>query len=423
MRAIWFATFLVFFTAPARAESTPPTLEGWIAMAEDANPGLHAADARVEAAEYAADGAGTWPAPIVGYGWFLEPVQTRVGPQEHKLSITQALPIFGQNGMRSKAAGASAEAVASLRDAERDELRVRLTRLWNQLWLLDRLLEVAAEDLDLVEALENSALSQYRAGRSSQAAVVRIELERERAIDELRRQEAARVPLVAMINAELGRTPAAPVVGGDRLPDTDGVPSLQTLHLRLAMANRGLIAASRRSDAEASRSELASRERWPTLTLGADYIFTGEASQPGVDGSGQDAILLRAALRLPWPSGQAADRASRQRALHSAAAADEARMGLKLGAELEQAHFDYREAGLRLRLLEESLIPAADQALSVTRSSFAAGESTVGDLIEIRRTRLDLTREFVRVSADRADHHARLELLVGGSLAAENEED
>jgi outer membrane protein TolC len=398
MRAIWFATFLVFFTAPARAESTPPTLEGWIAMAEDANPGLHAADARVEAAEYAADGAGTWPAPIVGYGWFLEPVQTRVGPQEHKLSITQALPIFGQNGMRSKAAGASAEAVASLRDAERDELRVRLTRLWNQLWLLDRLLEVAAEDLDLVEALENSALSQYRAGRSSQAAVVRIELERERAIDELR-------------------------VGGDRLPDTDGVPSLQTLHLRLAMANRGLIAASRRSDAEASRSELASRERWPTLTLGADYIFTGEASQPGVDGSGQDAILLRAALRLPWPSGQAADRAARQRALHSAAAADEARMGLKLGAELEQAHFDYREAGLRLRLLEESLIPAADQALSVTRSSFAAGESTVGDLIEIRRTRLDLTREFVRVSADRADHHARLEFLVGGSLAAENEED
>jgi len=423
MRSIWFAILLVFFTAAARAESTPATLEGWIAMAEDTNPGLRAADARVEAAEYAADGAGTWPAPIIGYGWFLEPVQTRVGPQEHKLSITQALPVFGQNGMRSEAAEATAEATGSMRDAERDELRVRLTRLWNRLWLLDRLLEVAAEDLELVDALQNSALSQYRAGRSSLAAVVRIELEQERAADELRRQEAARVPLVALINAELGRAPAASVTGGDRLPDMDGVPSLQTLHARLVTENRGLIAASRRTDAEASRSNLASRERWPTLTLGADYIFTGEANQPGVDGSGQDAILLRAALRVPWPSGQASDRAARQRALHSAAAADQARLGFWLGAELEQAHFDYQEARHRLRLLEESLIPAADQALSVTRSSFAAGESTVGDLIEIRRTRLDLTREFVRVSADRANHHARLELLVGGPLLAEKEED
>ncbi|RKZ09415.1 hypothetical protein DRQ32_08190 [bacterium] len=411
MRATWFAFLLLLLAAEALAQSKPCTLDQWISVAETSSPSLIAADARVEAAGHDAEGAGNWPAPVVGYGWFVRPVETRLGPQEHKLSLTQALPVFGRSGLRSRTAAAAAEATRARRQATSEAIRYRLTLLWNELWLLEQSRQIAAEDLQLVGALHASALSQYRAGRVSQAAVVRIELELERSRDALRRQEDERAPLLARINAELGRGSFEDLSGGDRLSASGHAPPLESLRVQLS-GNAGLAAARGQSTVAQSRSELASRERWPSLSIGGDYIFIGEAIQPGLKDSGQDAILLRAALQLPWPTAGASDQAARQKALQVAARADESALALQLAAELESVHFDYREASRRLELLDISLIPSADLALSVTRSSFAAGESSVGDLIEIRRTRLNLARELVSVSAERANSIARLELLV-----------
>ena len=107
-----------------------------------------------------------------------------MGPQQHKLSITQALPVFGRNGLRSETASAALSIEESRREIVRSGLRYRLVRLWNELWLLDESVRIARRDLDLIETLHGSSLGQYRAGRTPQASEVRIELERERAADE-----------------------------------------------------------------------------------------------------------------------------------------------------------------------------------------------------------------------------------------------
>lgn len=418
MRAIWITLSLLLTAGSAPAETVPSTLDDWLAVAESGSPVLRAASARTEAARHAADGAGSWTGPLIGYGWFLEPVQTRVGPQEHKLSITQALPVFGRNGLRGDAAAAEVSVEEGRVDLAREELRYRLIELWNELWLLRESASIASSDLQLIEELHGSALGRYRAGRTSQAAVVRIELERERLADDLRRLQAARVPLLARINAELGREPDAPIEGGGVLARAGvQVPSLAELRSKLPGSATVTVAGSRTVAAQ-SRVELADRDRWPTLAIGADWILTGEAVQPGLEGSGRDAVMLRAAVRLPWPSGGRADQAERQAAVLAAARAEESRVGLAAGARLEQAWFDYAEATRRSDLLEQSLIPAADLALTVSSSSFAAGETGIGDLIEIHRTRLDLALELARASVQRANGIARLELLTSSTFSA-----
>lgn len=421
MRGLCCAILYSLLASSPAAPATAATVTDWITIAESSSPVLAAEDARITASVHEADAAGNWPAPEVGYAWYAEPVQTRVGPQEHRLSVTQPLPVFGQPGLRAEVARAQTLVARARRAATHDELGYRLSVLWNELWLLDRALDVAREDLELVESLHRSALSQYGAGRSTQAAVTRIELERDRAADDLRRDAAGRAPLLARINAELGRDLAASVPVGDAPTGTGRVLPPDSLRVRLQSSHQLLIA-QRQSAAARRQLDLSARERWPRLDIGVDYIFTGEAVQSGVQGSGQDAVLLRAALRVPWPFEGVSDQTARSRALVVASVADESGLTLRLRSELETAYFEFTESGRRLDLLETVLVPGAERALAAVQAAFASGESGVADLLETRRVRLDLALEELQVTAQHANAQARLDLLTATSLTGSGEE-
>ena len=61
------------------------TLSDLLDYVQKHNPALKAARARWNAARAAIGEVGAWPDPKVSYGYFLEEVETRVGPQEQRV--------------------------------------------------------------------------------------------------------------------------------------------------------------------------------------------------------------------------------------------------------------------------------------------------------------------------------------------------
>ena len=88
----WLLPFLwAFFTR----ETVAQQLETYLQEATANNPGLRASHANFQAAVQKAAQAGQLPSPTVSVGYFVTPVETRVGPQQLSFGFSQNLPGLG----------------------------------------------------------------------------------------------------------------------------------------------------------------------------------------------------------------------------------------------------------------------------------------------------------------------------------------
>jgi outer membrane protein TolC len=169
-----------------------------------------------------------------------------------------------------------------------------------------------------------------------------------------------------------------------------------------------------------SKEELArakNAERYPSFTVGVDWILTGQARMPDVEDSGKDALMLGAGMSLPLWQGSYANGADAARAearaerFSQTAAVDQAVFELK--ASLAAV----RDTTRRARFYQQTLLPQADAAYASVLGSYATGEGTVAQALLAQRDLLEIRGELTRARAEYALAWADLERIVGRSLA------
>lgn len=403
---------------PDLGEST--SLDEILALAEARNPGLQAAFDRWTAALEQVPQARSLPDPRASYAYFIEPVETRVGPQRQRFGVSQTIPLFGKLGLRGAVATQAANAASAQFEAVRRDLRFRVTEKWNDYYYLNRAIAVTDENLRLLSNLESVALTQYTSGRASHSAIVRVQVELGRLEDRLRTLRDQRAPILAALNAELN------------LPETSAIAwpeSIVTAPLRLSQVelrelllkeNPRLLALSYMKEQQAAASRLAARNPFPDLTIGAEYIDTGEARFPNVPDSGKNAAVANAMINIPLWFGRYSAEKSQAQARLSATENEYTQLRNRLLADLERIQFELRDAERRVDLYAYTLLPKAHESFEVTEDAFTTGEAGFLDLIDAQRTLLEFGLAYERALADRATRRAQIEQIVGTDLEADD---
>jgi outer membrane protein TolC len=164
--------------------------------------------------------------------------------------------------------------------------------------------------------------------------------------------------------------------------------------------------------------ELAKKKGLPDLMVGVDYVVTGRAENPVAD-SGKDPVMVAASINLPlWRDKYRAGEREAKARQRTAVRQRQEREN-RLLAELELALFGMREGERRIELYRDSLIPKAEQALSVAQQAFSAGKEGFLGVIDAQRTLLEFQLARERARADLVGKVAEVERLIGGSLTAE----
>lgn len=395
------------------------TLTDVLQLAEAANPGLRAAHERWTAAREKRAQASALPDPRFTYTYFVEPVETRVGPQRQKFGLAQTLPLF-KLGLRGDVAAREADAAEARRDAAAADLRLRVTRAWNDYYYLGRAIAITEENVHLLRRLESVALTRYASGEAPHSTVIRVQLEQGKLEDRLLSLRDRRAPALAALNAEMDRGTAEPIAWPAALahPDVpDDAADLDAAMRAWSPELRALRFAEAKQDAAV---RLAGRSRLPDLTLGAEIIDTDEAAMPGVGDSGKNAIMAMATVNVPlWWGRNGAEQAEAEAGL-AAADRDLAQRENALAAELERIRYDLRDADRRVDLYEHTLLPKARQSLQVMEDAFTTGEVSFLDLVDAQRTLLEFELAFERSLADRATGVAALERIAGPVVSGPN---
>ena len=411
-RDLWTSAYDAPTPSPAEVRS----LDEALTLAERRNPGLRAAFDRWSAKREAVPQATALPDPKLSYGYFVESVETRVGPQRQKIGLSQTIPLF-KLGLRGDLATSDAAAAGADFEAMRLEVRTRVSRLWADYAYLRRAIEITEENVDLVAHMESVALAQYAAGIAPHAAVIRSQVELGKLEDRLRTLRDRRHALVAALNAELDRAPDAPIAWPETVSGSPVDIVESELRASLLESNPALASARLRVARDITRVKLAGKGPIPDLTLGAELIDTAESDLPNVVDSGKNAAVAKATVNLPLWFGRYRAEKRQATARRSASELEARQVQNRLSAELSRAVIDFRDAERRIELYRDTLLPKARQSVEATEKSFVAGNAGFLDLVDAQRTLLEFQLSHERAVADRAATVAYLDQLVGGTLS------
>ena len=380
-------------------------LRGLIDILLAENPRLVSAWARSESSFERVPQERSLPDPLLSYRYFPEAPETRVGPQEHGLELSQGVPWGGKRRLQAARAERTASGITwEVEDLER-RLVADLKRAYFESAYLQEALRVNLEERELLRRFESIALTRYATGQGIQQSVVKVQTDISR-LDDRETNLRQRLDIATRRVSELiGRPELALALQPIELSLPDVEYDRQDLE-QFAIADHPRVhAVQHRVEADriwAKRRKLESR---PDFRFGLGYTTVGDrddlagtANPP--DDNGQDILALTVGVNIPIYR-------KRIRAGVAEARESERANGELLTAVRDRLRFEIQEALLQLeslgergRLYLEVIIPQAEESLASAEAAYTTGRLSFPDLLDAERILFQSRLAYHRLAAD-----------------------
>jgi outer membrane protein, heavy metal efflux system len=273
------------------------TLDDYFKIAAENNPGLQSSYKEFEAAMQKVPQVNALPDPTFSFGYFLSPVETRVGPQRAKFSLTQMFPWFGSLKARGDAATLMAEARYQAFLDARNRLYFQVTAAYFPLYELNKWKQIEQENIDILESYKTIATTKFENGRGSMVDVLRVDIMLKDAETRLQILNDKEKPLLSSFNNLLNR---------DENEQVEVVDSLSVEHLpseistdSLLMRNPALAELELKTRASEASEVVAQKQGLPNVGIGLDYVVVGKSSAMTSADNGKDVLMPMVSVSIP----------------------------------------------------------------------------------------------------------------------------
>jgi len=391
-------------------------LASLIEKALDYNPALKKAEASWQAAMRKVPQVSAYPDPVLSVTSFLKSIETRVGPQEAILGLSQKFPWFGKLSSAGRMAFEEALSQAWLYRALQRETVKQVKGLYYDLFFVKRAIEINKEELELLRRFENISMTKYSTGKGIQQNVVKVQTEITKVMDKDIQLRQRQESLSRMMRNMLGEpfemdtiTPPDMDISFIRL-------DLDTLYHTAQENHQELQALLHAIEKYKEKIKLAKKQYYPDLTLGFNYFIVDDREDnPAVPppDDGEDAYNVVAKINIPLWYGKLN------------AGVEEARLGLESSRkgyenvenrilfEIQDLFVKLQSVMDMLDLYRTTLIPQAEQSLRSAESAYQTGELSFLDLLDSERVLLSVKLGYERLKADYFKNLAAMERALG----------
>ncbi len=351
--------------------------------------------------------------PKFTYSYFIEEVETRVGPQRNKFGIMQTFPWFGKIEARTDAAAANANAAKQQYEAAKLNLFEKVKNDFYEFAYLATAIDIAKENLELIKHFEEVARAKYRAAAATHPDIIRAQMELATIEDILNSLEKLKEPTVARLNALLNRPADTSLSWPQKHPPLEVVLIRDQIIDKIVRMNPELSALDWRTEAAKAELEMAKKKFYPDIGIGVDWIATDDARNTGVRDSGKDPVILMFAINIPlWhDSYKGAERQARANIRkHQQQKIDIQNNTISRAV---QVIYDIEDSRRKIDLYGDVLVPKAQELIEASEAAYRAGTVDFLSLIDAERMLLKNQLNYHRSIIDSQQSIARLETLMG----------
>lgn len=383
----WIFGFLLVYTGQAQS------LEALQELALKTNPQLKASFHQFEAAMTKIDQSKALADPNLSFGAFIAPVETRVGPQRARLSISQMFPWFGTLDTKASVATLQAEAAYQQFEDLRLQIQSRVAKAYVPLLALQEQISITRSNQEVIKSLRKMSLARVESGKGNLVDVLRAD----RLLNEISTEIATlnlQIPsLLQSLYAVIG-TDTLTLSANDRLSRLIKKPSATDW-----ATNHPAIQAYELSvEAADHQHAYAKKLAMPKIGVGLDYVIVGKRSDMAVADNGKDALMPMLAISLPIY--QKKYKALEQEAKYQQAALSASR--LQAINDLKAAHarqtYLYRATNERLKLIESQIIQT-QQIIDLETTAYANSQGKFEDLLQAQTELLTLQKQRVALQS------------------------
>jgi cobalt-zinc-cadmium efflux system outer membrane protein len=385
----------------------PELIQGVLAR----NPELVAARKQWEAATNRITQARSLDDPILSIQLWNVPQPFKATQADNTIfGLSQNLPFPGKLGLKGEVASRSADMTEQAVHAKERELVARLKQAYYDLFLMQKTIQIHHEQVELLRQFFEIANTKFRAGKGSQADVLKAQVELSLLQQQLPVLEQRRKTAGAMLNTLLDRDPSLPLGLAQEPSPLPIDQPLDDLH-RLALNDRPELKAA---ELDVQRSEqsraLAQRQYYPDFNVAFQRFQNYQAN----DGFG-----AYVAMSIPFAFWT---KPKYDAGVHEAAAAVSVAQAQQHTLEnLTRFQVDDLLAKLRATdqvatLYRTTILPQAEQSLESARVGYRVGKGSFLDLIDAQRTWRGFQQEYFKAIVDRQHRLTELEQVVGITL-------
>ncbi len=388
------------------------TLYDYLVFASLNNPGLKQSFYKWKAALEKIARAKSLPDPMLSFGYFVENVETRVGPQQWRLGLAQSYPWFGTLARKGDIAFESANAAYQHYQMARLKLFYNVKSAYYDYYFLSREIQLTREHFELLTNWESVARTKYKTSLGKHADIIKAQVELGKIEDKLASLEDMKRPVSEKLKAELNMRNEESLPIPKSIPDEE-IGNLDSLKDLIRSNNPGLLALDHIIAKEKESVSLANKAYFPNFKFGISFIETGEALDPTMPESGKDPLLVSASINLPiWIGKKNAGR-NEARARFKSAQYNRQDAENRLMAYFEKVLFGYNDAVRKINLYQGGLIPKTEQSLYAAFASYQASESDFLNLIDSERILLEFQLKLEEARVNKSKRLAEIELLAG----------
>ena len=359
------------------------------------------------------------PDPKINFGYFIQNVETAVGPQEYKIGIMQMIPWLGKLKVQGDIQALKAEAAFQKLQSAIEDVLFRLRITYYDFYYLERAIDITRQNMDLVKNWENVILSKYKTGTARHANLIKTQIEVIKLEDDLETLLTRRRPLLAKFRALLNLSDLDRVHVPDSLAYhavTYTKEDVTSIVLQTNPDLKQLLSMQQAAGKTVTRAKL---NYLPDFTIGVDKIFTGDkwnATGQMVPESGKDPLVVMGSLSIPvWFYKQSAGVGAAKNLERKAEAVTKNKENM-LQAELEAIWFELDDAKRKVVLYKDLLIPKSLESLRSSEKAYIGDEADFLNLIDAQRRYLQFMLASERALVNHYKVRARLEALAGRKL-------
>jgi outer membrane protein TolC len=273
-------------------------LDEYFSIAAENNPALKAKFKSFEAALQRVPQVGSLSDPTLSFGAFISPVETRVGPQRARISLTQIFPWFGTLEAKENAARLLAEAAYQEFLDYRNKLFFEISTAYYPLLEQSILYSIEEQNLQILESYKVLATNKFQNGKGRMVDVLRIDIMLKETATNLLILEKKKTPLENYFNRLLNRDINLAVSIDDSLTLSEIDYELIQKSI-IWSSNPKVEELSLKIKASVQKEEVALKQRYPNFGVGLDYVMVDKRTDINVPDNGKDILMPMLSVSLP----------------------------------------------------------------------------------------------------------------------------
>jgi outer membrane protein TolC len=361
-------------------------LEESLEIAATNNPLLRAKYAEFEASLQKVAQLNSLPDPTFSFGYFVNPIETRLGAQKAKLSLTQMFPWFGTLKIAGNIQALEAEAKYQEFLDAKNELYMQVKSAWYPIYEVNQKIHLQKKNAEILASYKQLVTTDFKNNKNSMVDVIRVEIMIENTDTEIELLQNLLQPLVVHFNKLLHRADSI-VVQVEQDLDLIHVPL--SYRKDSLLVNHPLLQSLDLKIQSAKKVESLSKKRGlPKFGIGLDYAFIEERTEMEVTDNGRNVLMPMISMSIPIYRGKYKSAIKEAQYKQSAIANYKANTENNLVSKYEMEFYELDKAR-QLIDLHKTQISKTKQAISLLETAYSNSGKNFEEILRMQQELLN----------------------------------